>query len=242
MGAFGFMDPAPPPDPRAARREEGAEEFGINIPDKYKEHWERVPDTLRRITVTMTGYGSARLTPPREYEGKMYGESKCFSLLPQNSQKLLASPQSGTTYCFLAECTTGLPKHMQTALYFWDSFSKKLQTQNRSPYVFPTTDIGLTICRTDRKTVTGLYAKGGVSPQELPPSSNASQERRGISIRSILQERVSDQSDETRYPIKDIEIKLGVLGVEFLNEDDEQTQEKKHVTFQVLMVSNCSSP
>lgn len=143
VDAFGTIAPAPLPQPRLGRVQgDGTVQV---IPERFHEHWLRAPETLRNIPLQMKGFQSARLTPPPEYENKMYSYSKCFSLIPQNSLELLVSPCDGTTYCFIAPYTSGIPPHIRDCLFLFDAVSKKLDTQNRAPYVFPTTDIGLTV-------------------------------------------------------------------------------------------------
>ena len=73
----------------------------------------------------------------------MFSESKCFSLMRRDSLDLLSGPQSGVTYCFVGETTTESPLHIQEAIFFFNSCSNKYQAQDRSPFVFPTKDIGL---------------------------------------------------------------------------------------------------
>jgi hypothetical protein len=115
------------------------------IPASYRRHWERVPDILKQIPVMMQGYQSASMTPTEEHEGKMYGESKCFSLLSKSSLEHLAGPHEGMPFCFLAECLSEIPDISLKVLYFFDNVRKFLQAQDRSPYVFPTDQIGLMV-------------------------------------------------------------------------------------------------
>lgn len=252
MDAFGSIAPAPLPSPRI--RQEADPTLPVRqIPDRFQEHWTRVSDTLKNIPLQMKGFQSSRLTPPPEYENKMYGYSMCFSLIPQSSLELLMSPCDGPTYCFIAPYTSGIPPHIRDCMFLFDAVSKKLNTQNRSPYVFPTTDIGLTvsyhathttqltaarlthmlwqICRSDKKTVTGLYAKGGSNTHDTAPHplplADASP------LINLLRQREGEQTEDIRLPIPEIKTRLGVWGCQFSKENDE----KEHEAFFVYMVS-----
>jgi len=166
----------------------------------------------------------------------MYSESKCFSLVRASSTELLAGPHHGPSYCFVAETTTEIPLHIQEAIYFFNSCLNKYQTQDRSPYVFPTKDVGLQIDRTNKKTVTGLFAKGERPVQDqtvTPPSSQQGSQRGGyISVKNILEARVHEQPEETRSPITEIKMFVQFTGVEL--EDSEGT--KIHKNYCVLTV------
>jgi hypothetical protein len=119
------------------------QEEARNVPEHYRRHWERVPEMLRSFPLRTKNNKSVCMTPTREHEGKMFSESKCFSLMRKDSLDLLSGPQSGVTYCFVGETTTEIPLHIQEAIFFFNSCSNKYQTQDRSPFVFPTKDIGL---------------------------------------------------------------------------------------------------
>ena len=116
-----------------------------HIPENYRRHWERAPEILKTIPVVMSGFSSKRMTPQAEHEGRMFGESKCFSLLNRSSLEHLAGPQSGMTYCFVSECLSEIPPTTLKVLYFFDNCRRVLQTHDRSPYVFPSDKIGLMV-------------------------------------------------------------------------------------------------
>lgn len=115
------------------------------IPDQYKTHWERVPEAIKFTPVSMQGYEAACMTPSPEHEGKMFSESKCFSLLPRSSLDLLAGPHEGITYCFVTQCLSEIPDMSLKVLYFFDMVRIFMQSQDRSPFVFPTDIIGLLV-------------------------------------------------------------------------------------------------
>ena len=147
QAAFPTVMPASLPDSEAYGRvgtgADGMERW--QIPESYRRHWERVPDILKQIPVHMKGHQSASMTLTPEHEGRMYGESKCFSLLSRGSLEFLAGPYEGMTYCFIAECLSEIPDISLKVLYFFDNVRKIMQSQDRSPYVFPTDKIGLTV-------------------------------------------------------------------------------------------------
>ena len=115
------------------------------IPEYYRTHWERVPETVRQIPINMKGFEAACMTIGVEHEGKMYSESKCFRFLSSNSLDILAGPHDGVTYTFVAMCLSGMPDHALKVLYFFDMVRIILQSQDRSPFVFPTDKIGLLV-------------------------------------------------------------------------------------------------
>jgi hypothetical protein len=140
VDAFRGVSPAPVSQPNAE-----AVRPSRPIPEHYRRHWERVPEILKNVPLQPTGVEAACMTPTHEHEGKMFSESKCFSLVRANSVDVLAGPQNGVSYCFVAEATTELPLHIQEAIYFFNACSNKYQAQDRSPFVFPTKDIGLQV-------------------------------------------------------------------------------------------------
>lgn len=97
------------------------------------------------IPIGMRGYDAACMTPTAEHEGKMYSESKCFSLIPRSSLDHLAGPHDGVTYTFVSECLSEIPDHSLKVMYFFDMVRIILQSQDRSPFVFPTDKIGLSV-------------------------------------------------------------------------------------------------
>lgn len=150
--ASGFLAAFPNIAPAACDPEGGrdsvSDEDSIwldKIPENYRRHWERVPDILKTIPVVMKGFSSVRMTPKPEHEGRMFGESKCFSMINRSSLEHLAGPQSGMTYCFVSECLSEIPSASLKALFFFDNCRRYLQTQDRSPYVFPSDKIGLMV-------------------------------------------------------------------------------------------------
>lgn len=136
--------PAPIPSQASAGTRSSYEERWT-IPEQYQAHWERVPDNIKLTPVCTKGYEAACMTPTQEHEGKMYSESKCFSLLPRSSLEHLAGPHDGPTYCFVAECLSEMPDMSLKVLYFFDNVRIILQSQDRSPFVFPTDKIGLSV-------------------------------------------------------------------------------------------------
>ena len=115
------------------------------IPDHYRAHWERVAEGMRLIPINVKGYEAACMTPSVEHEGKMFSESKCFSLVPRSSLDHLAGPHDGVTYSFVCECLSEIPNHALKVMYFFDTVRIILQSQDRSPFVFPTDKIGLSV-------------------------------------------------------------------------------------------------
>lgn len=237
--ADAFPDTAPAPVPAASQRTEDAARPSRPIPEVYRRHWERVPEILKNVPIQTKGVEAACMTPTREHEGKMYSESKCFSLVRANSLEVLASPQNGPSYCFVAEATTELPPHIQEAIYFFNACSNKYQTQDRSPFVFPTKDIGLQIDRANKKTVTGLFARGervAVDNTVSPPSSQSSQSGAFISMKHILEARTQEQPEETRSPVHEIKMFVQFTGARFKDSEGEMV----HKNFCVLTVSSPS--
>lgn len=240
LSAFAHVAPAPPPS-HAAQTPPARPRGATKVPEHYWRHWERVPDILKNIPFDMTPWPSACLTPTREHEGRMFSESKCFSLIPRNSVELLKGPYDGITYCFVAKATTEIPMHILEVLYFFTACANKYGAQDRSPFVFPTDKIGLQVDRSNNKTVTGLYARGeNAQPEQTCGSSQSSQEtssqqNRGfISVQKILESRVYEQPEEIRSPLSEIKMHLGFTGAEIVDEDDEVI----HENFCVLMVTS----
>lgn len=143
LSAFPNVTPASLPDRNGPTPNPLTERW--TIPESYVRHWERVPDILKHIPVQMKGFQSASMTPTPEHEGRMYGESKCFSLLASSSLEHLAGPFEGMTYCFIAESLSEIPDICLKVLFFFDNVRKIMQSQDRSPFVFPTDKIGLTV-------------------------------------------------------------------------------------------------
>ena len=229
-----FSDTAPAPLPQ---RSQPAEESrpSRSIPDYFRRHWERVPDILKSVPMQTKGVEGVCMTPTREHEGKMYSESKCFSLVRANSLEVLAGPQNGPSYCFVAEATTELPLHIQEAIFFFNACSNKYQTQDRSPFVFPTKDVGLQIDRANKKTVTGLFARGervAADSTVSPPSSQSSQSGAYISVKHILEARTQEQPEETRSPIHEIKMFVQFTGARFKDSEGVMV----HKNFCVLTV------
>lgn len=140
MNSFGHIQPAPLPDP-----EDYSDEQRFQIPESYRRHWEKTTDTLKTIAVNMKATPGACMTPRPEDEGKMYSESKSFSVMRAESLDHLVSPYNGMTYCFVAECLSEIPAVCLKTLFFFDNCRKVLQSQDRSPFVFPTDKIGLMV-------------------------------------------------------------------------------------------------
>ena len=231
-----FPNTVPATLPPASQRTEDAARPSRPIPEYFRRHWERVPEILKNVPIQTRGVEAACMTPTREHEGKMYSESKCFSLVRANSLEVLAGPQNGPSYCFLAEATTELPLHIQEAIYFFNACSNKYQTQDRSPFVFPTKDIGLQIDRANKKTVTGLFARGeriAVDNTVSPPSSQSSQSGGFISMKHILEARTQEQPEETRSPVHEIKMFVQFTGARFKDSEGEMV----HKNFCVLTVS-----
>jgi hypothetical protein len=137
------ITPASTPDPQ--QYQEYREENQWQIPDSYIKHWERVPAIIQTIPVNMSTVPGVCMTPTLAHEGKMFGESKSFSLMRAASLDHLASPYGGMTYCFMSECLSEIPYQSLKVLFFFDNCRKILQTQDRAPYVFPTNKIGLLV-------------------------------------------------------------------------------------------------
>jgi hypothetical protein len=137
------ITPAASPDPD--QYEDYREASQWHIPESYVKHWERVPEIIKTIPINMTPVPGVCMTPTLQHEGKMFGESKSFSLMRGASLDHLASPHSGMTYCFLSECLSEIPSVSLKALFFFDNCRKILQTQDRGSYVFPTNKIGLLV-------------------------------------------------------------------------------------------------
>jgi hypothetical protein len=243
-GAGGFRDafpdttPAPSLGDVSARRREEEYSPPYNIPEHYRRHWEKVPDVLKNVPIRTSREGARCMTPTPEHEGRMYSESKCFSLVRASSTELLAGPHHGPSYCFVAETTTEIPLHIQETIYFFNSCLNKYQSQDRSPYVVPTKDVGLQIDRSNKKTVTGLFAKGERPMQDQTVSPPVSQQGGAyISVKNILEARLLEQPEETRSPITEIRMFIQFTGVEL--EDSEGT--KIHKNYCVLTVIPASN-
>jgi hypothetical protein len=137
------ITPAASPDPDQYGDYREASQW--HIPESYVKHWGRVPEIIKTIPINMTPVPGVCMTPTLQHEGKMFGESKSFSLMRAASLDHLASPHSGMTYCFVSECLSEIPSVSLKTLFFFDNCRKILQTQDRGPYVFPTNKIGLLV-------------------------------------------------------------------------------------------------
>ena len=95
------------------------------------------------------------------------------------------------------------------------------------------------ICRKNKKTVTGLYAKGERGTDELQPSISTleSQDTEFISAKQILEGRAHEQPDETRCPISEVKLRVGFTGVEYLDKDG-QKRRKTFIKVSVTPAAN----
>jgi hypothetical protein len=97
----------------------------------------------------------------------------------------------------------------------------------------------LQICKKNKKTVTGLYAKGERSHEEMPHTPSDQQEDEFISVKKMLDDRAQEQPEETRSPLNEIRINLGFTGAEF-KDSDGKIQHKNFCVVMVTPVSNFS--
>ena len=240
--ANAFPNVAPAPGPSRSREsaadpEAAAPVTPFPVPEHYLAHWRRVPTPLKNVPFDMQTIPATAMTPLEEHIGRMFSEAKCLSLLPPDSVELLKGPYDGVTYCFVGKTNTEIPRHIQEVMFFFDTCAKKCQSGDRSPFVFPTKDIGLQIDRTNNKTVTGLFAKGEMRNAQMDPtvSPQSSQESTGeyISMKQILESRAHEQPEECRSPLGEIKMHLGFTGVEFTDARGETV----HENFAVLMVT-----
>jgi hypothetical protein len=138
-----FRATSPASLPEAA--DEGGTLSKIHVPENFRHHWEKVPELLKRFPILMRPFQGVCMTPTEEYQGKMCGESKCFSMIDSKNIANLAGPYDGVTYTFLSKCLSGIPDISMKTLFFFDNCLKVLRQGDRSPYVFPTDKIGLTV-------------------------------------------------------------------------------------------------
>lgn len=92
------------------------------------------------------------------------------------------------------------------------------------------------IDRANKKTITGLFAKGERECPDQTVTPQSSQQASGgkagyISVKRILESRAAEQPEETRSPLCEIKMHLGFTGAEF-----EVEGEMVHQNFAVFMV------
>lgn len=212
-----------------------ANESDWTIPCHFSAHWERVPASLKNLSISMEGFVANCATPTKAHIERMYSASKCFKLLDQRNVGRLLAPHHGPTYYFVDACYSELPSKSLKTLYFFDMVNKILQSQDRSPYVFPTDTIGLIHSKKNKKVITGLYAKNerdsdkGISEGVCYMSSQTG----NLDIRRLLNTRCQDETDESRCPIDEILIRHGFHVTEYLNSKGQ----KCHANHSVVCVT-----
>jgi hypothetical protein len=226
-GLFPNTSPAALPPPQSS-----SSSVSWQIPEHYRAHWERVPEPLKHIPISMHGFQATCMTPREEHIGRMYSESKCFGLLSQNSPERLAAPHHGPSYCFMEKCYSDIPDRSLKALYFFDTVKKILESQDRNPYVFPTDNIGVIHCRKNKKVITGLYSRcdrdterGGAA--EAYPVSQGGR----FDIRRLLDARGFEQPEESRCPVSDILIRHAFTGAEYKNSKGQTCHQNFSIVF-----------
>lgn len=78
------------------------------------------------------------------------------------------------------------------------------------------------ICRKNKKTVTGLYAKGERGLDESTSVACSMEEAGFISAKKILEARTHEQPEETKHPISEIKIRVGFTGVQYTAGDGQK--------------------